>query len=92
MSIPPCLLHLRIHNKEHNFGLWLPLFLAWLILAAMALAFLPLFILLLLVALPFGWGEFMLLLGPRFYTLLCALRGLKVDVDRANEKVEILFV
>jgi hypothetical protein len=92
MSIPPCLLHLRIHNKEHNFGLWLPLFLAWLILAALALAFLPLFILLLLVALPFGWGEFMLLLGPRFYNILCALRGLKVDIDRANERVEVLFV
>ena len=92
MSIPPCLMRIRIHNETHNFGLWLPLFLAWLILAALLIALLPIFLIVLLVALPFGWGEFMLLLGPRFYTLLCALRGLKVDVDRANEKVEILFV
>jgi hypothetical protein len=35
MSIPPCLMHVRIHNEEHNFGVWLPLFLAWLILAAL---------------------------------------------------------
>ena len=92
MSIPPCLMHVRIHNEEHNFGLWLPLFLAWLILAALLLAILPIFLILLIVALPFGWGEFMLLLGPRFYNILCALRGLKVEIDRTSEKVEVLFV
>ena len=92
MSIPPCLMHVRIHNEEHNFGLWLPLFLAWLILAALLLAILPILLILLIVALPFGWGEFMLLLGPRFYNILCALRGLKVEIDRASEKVEVLFV
>jgi hypothetical protein len=92
MSIPPCLLHVRVHNQEHNFGIWLPLFLAWLILAILVLAFLPLFLILLLVALPFGWGEFMLLVGPRFYNILCALKGLKLDVDKTNEKVEIMFV
>jgi hypothetical protein len=92
MSIPPCLMHVRIHNEEHNFGLWLPLFLAWLILAALLLAILPILLILLIVALPFGWGEFMLLLGPRFYNILCALRGLKVEVDRTSEKVEVLFV
>jgi hypothetical protein len=92
MSIPPCLLHLRVHNEEHNFGLWLPLFLAWLILAALLLALLPLFILLLLIALPFGWGEFMLQLGPRFYNILCALKGLKVDINRQREQIAITFV
>jgi len=92
MSIPPCLLHIRVHNIEHNSGIWLPLFLAWLILAALILAFLPLYLILLIIAFPFGWGEFMLLLGPRFYNVLCALKGLKVDVDKTSEKVEILFV
>jgi hypothetical protein len=92
MSIPPCLMHVRIHNEEHHFGLWLPLFLAWLILAALLLAILPILLILLIVALPFGWGEFMLLLGPRFYNILCALRGLKVEIDRTSEKVEVLFV
>ena len=92
MSIPPCLMHVRIHNEEHHFGLWLPLFLAWLIPAALLLALLPVFLILLIVALPFGWGEFVLLLGPRFYNILCALRGLKVEIDRTNEKVEVLFV
>lgn len=92
MSIPPCLLHVRVLNREHNFGIWLPLFLAWLLLAVLILALLPVFLLLLIVALPFGWGEFVLLLGPRFYNILCALKGLKVDVDKPREKVEILFI
>lgn len=92
MNIPPCLMHLRIHNEEHNIGLWLPLFLAWLILAALVLALLPIFLILLIVAWPFGWGEFMLLLGPRFYTILCALKGLKVDVNRHKEQIAITFV
>jgi hypothetical protein len=92
MSIPPCLLHVRVHNREHNFGIWLPLFLAWLLLAVFILALLPVFLLLLIIALPFGWGEFVLLLGPRFYNVLCALKGLKLDVDKTDEKVEILFV
>jgi hypothetical protein len=56
------------------------------------LAFLPIFLILLLVALPFGWGEFMLLSGPRIYNILCALRGLKVDIDRQREQIAISFV
>ena len=92
MSIPPCLLHIRVHNDEHNFGIWLPLFLAWLILAALVLAFLPIFLILLIIAFFDGWGEFVLLIGPRLYNILCALKGLKVDVDKPSEKVEILFV
>jgi hypothetical protein len=51
-----------------------------------------LFLILLIIALPFGWGEFVLLVGPRFYNILCALKGLKLDVDKTGEKVEILFV
>jgi hypothetical protein len=92
MSIPPCLLHLHVHSGDHHISLWLPLFLAWLILGALLLALLPLFLIVLIIALPFGWGEFTLLFGPRFYNVLCALKGLKVDIDNPREKVEILFV
>jgi uncharacterized membrane protein YqjE len=92
MSVPPCLMHLRIYNEEHNVNLWLPLFLAWLILAVLALALLPIFLIILIVAWPTGWGEFALLIGPRIYNILCALRGLKVDVNRQKEQIAITFV
>jgi len=39
----------------------------------------------------FRLGEFVLLVGPRFYNILCALKGLKLDVDKTGEKVEILL-
>ena len=92
MSTPPCLMRLRIYNEEHHVSLWLPLFLAWLILAAFVLAFLPLYLILLIFSWSFGWGEFMLLLGPRLYAILCALKGLKVDVNRQKEQIAITFV
>jgi hypothetical protein len=72
--------------------LWLPLFLAWILLGAILLALLPIFLIILIVAFAAGWGEFMLMLGPQLYDILCALKGLKVDIDKTDEKVEITFV
>jgi hypothetical protein len=92
MSMPPGLMHLRIHSDEHHFCIWLPLFLAWLILAIFALALSPLFLILILVLWPYGWGKFLLLLGPRVFAVLCALRGLKVDVNSKKEQVIVSFV
>jgi len=40
----------------------------------------------------FGWGEFLLMLGPVIYDFICALRELKVDIDRKNEKLVVYFV
>ena len=92
MSIPPCLIHVRIHKRQHNFGLWLPLFLAWLIVAVFALALLPVFLILLLLCWSSGWGKLILLLGPRIYSMLCALKGLKLDINRQSEQVVVSFV
>jgi hypothetical protein len=92
MSTPPCLLYLRVNNGEHNFGLWLPLFLVWILLAAILLALLPIYLIVVIISFAAGWGEFFLMAGPRLYDVLCALKGLKVDVDKTDEKVEITFV
>ena len=92
MSMPPGLMHLRVHSEEHHFGLWLPLFLAWLILAIFALALAPIFLILILVLWPYGWGKFLLLLGPRIFAVLCALGGLKVDINNKKEQVIVSFV
>jgi hypothetical protein len=92
MSTPPCLLYLRVNNGERDFGLWLPLFIAWILLAAILLALLPIYLIVLIISFAAGWGEFFLKLGPRVYDILCALKGLKVDVDKTAEKVQITFV
>jgi len=92
MSILPCLMHLRIHNEEHSFGLWLPLFLAWLILAALAFGIITYFLDFTDSCLAARWGKFTLLIGPRIYNILCALKGLKVDINRQREQIAITFV
>jgi hypothetical protein len=92
MNIPPCLMRLKIINPEHHINLWLPLFLAWLILGALALALSPLVAVLVIILWPLGYGEFLLLLGPFIYNCVCALRGLSIDVKNKREIVRIYFV
>ena len=92
MNIPPCLMHLKIYNRQHHLNLWLPLFLAWLILLAFALALSPLVLILILFLWPIGWGKFLLMMGPSIYSLLCALKELKVDINGNKERLFLSFI
>jgi hypothetical protein len=42
MSLPPCIMRLKVINDQHHINLWLPLFLAWIIVGALALVLSPL--------------------------------------------------
>ncbi len=92
MNIPPCVMRLKIINSEQHINLWLPLFLAWIILGALALVLSPLVALLVVILWPFGWGEFMLLLGPGVYDCVCSLKYLSVDIKSKTETVLIYFI
>jgi hypothetical protein len=92
MNIPPCLMRLKIINPNQHINLWLPLFLVWLILGAIALVLSPLVAVLVILLWPFGWGEFLLLLGPYFYNCVCSVRGLSIDIRKKSEVVRIYFV
>jgi len=98
MMFPPMLLRIRIQNKEHNFRLWLPLFIigipATLLILLVSVLLLPFVLLAGLVMLLIGRGMWVaigsvILLrgGPRLLAVLCALRGLTVDVSGKSEKV-----
>jgi len=100
--MPPMVLRVRIHNQRRHFGLWVPLFpvVPLLILLALLLPILLLPFLLVAVAVFWyrGWGRrlliagpWLLLAGPRFVALFCALRGLEIDVQNPKEKVLISF-
>jgi hypothetical protein len=89
--LPPLLMRLKIINRDQRINLWLPLFLAWSLLFAFAVAHSPLVCVLSLVLWPFGWGETLLLLGPYIYRCLCATRDLKVDISKPGETVLIYF-
>jgi hypothetical protein len=90
MKIPPCLMRLRLTDSKHRFNLWIPLSFVWIIAGLLALALSPLIFLLVLLLWPTGWGKFLWHLGPRFYDLICALKGLEVDV-RSKDQVQICF-
>jgi len=92
VRFPPLLMRIRISNERHHINLWLPLFLVWLILGAIMLALSPIVAVLVLIFQNFGWGEFLLMLGPVIYDFICALRELKIDVDRKNERMVVYFI
>jgi hypothetical protein len=95
MNWPPYLMKLRIKNTEHNFGLWLPLFLIWPIvlvcLLAVFLILLPFGLLAMIFTWQLGWWRPLVLGVPSICRVLCNLRGTVVDVDDHDGHVEVEF-
>jgi hypothetical protein len=91
MNCPPLLLRLDIARGEcpRRTVLWLPVCLAWLILAAIFLALSPLIILATLVAAPFGWAKTVILLIPLVCNVICNLHGMEINIEK---KDSILFL
>lgn len=92
MSFPPCLMRLKIINQDHRINLWLPVFLVWILLGALAIILTPLVLLLVLLLWPWGWGKLLWNLGPTLYCCVCSLRDLKIDVNQNREMVLIYFI
>ena len=90
MNFPPWLMRLNISGRRRC-SLWLPLFLLWPLAAALAIVLSPLFLLLLLILWFFGWGRLLLFSVWWFFGVLCALRGLEVDINRGNRVFLIAF-
>ncbi len=91
MIIHPLLLRVRVQSGRRRFGLWLPLFLIWAPIFLLALALFPLVLVLALVLWPRGLGRPLLLAGPAIFRIVCALRGLLIDVHSPPEQVYISF-
>lgn len=93
MSYPPLIMRLDVAkpSRRRHTVLWLPLFLAWLILAALFIALAPLLILMVLVLWPFGWGKLLFFSIPRVCGCLCALHGLEVNIERKDQVLFISF-
>ena len=91
MIIPPMLLRVRVQSGRRRFGVWLPLFLLWPPVFLLALALFPLLLALAVLLWPWGWGRTLLLTGPAIFRMVCALRGLLIDVHTPPEQVYISF-
>jgi hypothetical protein len=91
MNLPPLLMRLRVFNKRSRISLWIPLFLIWPIVLAIAIVLAPLVLIIALITWPIGWGKPFLLAGPTIGRCVCALHGLEVDVKEGDQSFLISF-
>ena len=91
MNAPPLLIKISIPFESSTGRLWLPLFLIYPFLAVLALILLPLVLVAALLLWPMGWSRTVILAGPYLYRLICALRGLEVDIQQKNKRILIYF-
>ena len=92
MNAPPLIMGLHV-KREGRMGirLWLPLFLVYPLLVVLALLLLPLLLIVALLLLPLGWSWAVIMVCPRLYGVICALRGLKVDIKKKDERIFVSF-
>lgn len=90
---PPMLLHVRVGAPDRRrFGLWLPLFLVWLILLPLVVLVLAVSIVVDLVLLLVGerYHHYTLLLF-RCYGVVTATRGMEVRIHADRTDVDVRF-
>jgi hypothetical protein len=86
----PLILKLRIKDKnQRRFGIWLPLFLIWLIVLPLLALLAPLVLLAALILWPSGKGRLVLYSYMAIFSLIFNLSGLKVDVQSKDSIVYI---
>jgi hypothetical protein len=93
MNCPPLLLRVELSRpdvKGYNV-FWLPVFLAWIILAAIFLALLPLIVFIALVALFFGFGKSVILFLPLVCNVICKLHGMEINIERKDRIIVLSF-
>jgi hypothetical protein len=91
MNRPPLIMRIRIRNNDTKFGIWLPLFLIFPIIAVLVIALAPLALLAALIVLPFGYAR-TVLCAPALFSVFCAMRGLEVDVVNGNKDESVLVM
>jgi hypothetical protein len=85
----PLWLWVRVEENGHRrLALPFPLFLVWLLLAALLLLLLPLVLLAGLLLWPRGWGKALVMGYFQIFVLIGSLSGLKLDVTgRSRDKL-----
>lgn len=91
MNRPPLIMRIKIRNTDTRFGLWIPLFLIFPVIAVLMLALAPLALLAALIVLPFGYAR-TVLCAPALFSVLCAMRGLEVDIVNGEEESVLVLV
>ncbi|MHB0937293.1 MAG: hypothetical protein ACYDCO_21460 [Armatimonadota bacterium] len=92
MMLPPSIARIRIADEGRGrVNLWLPLILIWPVLLALGVVLAPL-VLIAALATWSRYGRMLLYGGPQLFVVLCALRGLRVQVADGRDQVCIYFL
>jgi len=89
MNRPPVWIKVKIQGERGGFRLWLPLFLLAPLALVIFIILSPLIVLAAIILWPSGWGKWALSALRAAYNVLCALRGLNVDIQSRRETVYI---
>ncbi len=90
MKAPPMIIRLHISKGgSRGIRLCLPLVLVYIPLLLLTMILLPLLLVAAILLFPWGWGSSLLLIYPRLYALLCALKELEVDIEDSAQKFYI---
>lgn len=89
----PMWMKIRIPGKHGELRtLYLPLFIAWLILVPVLILVLPLIVVAAILTWSSGYGRFFLILYPMLFSLLWNLRGLQIDIRDKQDKIYFSFI
>ena len=91
MTFPPSLVRVRFRSPDRYVRLWLPVVLVWPFAVLFGLLLSPLVLAASVILWSRGWGRVLLLAGPRFFMLFCALRGLRVRFEDGTQRVLVYF-
>ena len=92
MMLPPLRMRLRIaEGGKTKLRLWFPFVLIWLVFLVLMIILSPLVLLASLILWGYGLGKKLLMVGPMFFYVLCALHGLNIQVDSVDNQFSISF-
>lgn len=95
MKWPPYLMYLKIQNRRHRFGIWIPLFIivpiGLIFLLALFLIALPFILLSLVITWRWEYWDWMWSGISGLFSVLNSLPGLRVVVDDREQKVQIVI-
>lgn len=89
----PMIMKIHIYERGKKcVRLWLPMFLIWILLAALVVLLSPLILLAGIVAWSYGHGRTFLFVIPMVFTMLWAMSGLRIHIEDRDKKIQLIAV